>query len=170
MYLNFGFGQDLVAGYEYLLSHFPEIDSTRTAALGECLINFIPCSRYATQKETSPFLLGFKGASYGGYMVNWLMGHNESPLNFKAFVSHDGIYNTVSAWSGTDELYFPEHDLGGTPMRNRTMYEKWSPSNFVERWKTPCLVIHSRLDCRLFSLLSLFSKGGSKLRFGFDRR
>lgn len=114
--------KDLVAGYEYLLKTFPEIDSSRTAALG---------------------------ASYGGYMVNWIMGHNEPPLKFKAFVTHDGIFNTLSAYYSTEELYFPEHDLGGTPVNNREGYEKWNPMNFVSNWKTPCLVIHSRKDYRL---------------------
>jgi len=114
--------KDLVAGYEYLLKTFPEIDESRTAACG---------------------------ASYGGYMVNWLMGHNEAPLNFRAFVSHDGIFNTVACAYSTEELYFPEHDNGGTPVQSREVYEKYNPMNFVQNWKTPCLVIHSRKDYRL---------------------
>jgi dipeptidyl aminopeptidase/acylaminoacyl peptidase len=80
-------------------------------------------------------------------MVNWMMGHNESPLDFKAFVSHDGIFNTLQTAYSTDELYFPEHDHGGTPVQKREEYEKFNPLNFVGKWKTPCLVIHSRKDC-----------------------
>jgi dipeptidyl aminopeptidase/acylaminoacyl peptidase len=85
-------------------------------------------------------------------MVNWLMGHNHSPLDFRAFVSHDGIFNTVQCAYSTEELYFPEHDNGGTPVQNRAVYEKFNPMNFVGDWKTPCLVIHSRKDCMPHSL------------------
>lgn len=77
------------------------------------------------------------------------MGHNEAPLNFRAFVSHDGIFNTVACAYSTEELYFPEHDNGGTPVQSREVYEKYNPMNFVQNWKTPCLVIHSRKDCKL---------------------
>ncbi|KAI0878949.1 prolyl oligopeptidase [Hypoxylon argillaceum] len=87
------------------------------------------------------------GASYGGFMINWIQGH---PLGrkFKALVCHDGIFNTLGDWS-TEELFFVIHDMGGTPWENRDLYEKWDPSAFVGEWATPQLVIHSELDYRL---------------------
>ncbi|KAI1431706.1 prolyl oligopeptidase [Xylaria sp. CBS 124048] len=90
------------------------------------------------------------GASYGGYMINWIQGH---PLGrkFKALVCHDGIFCTLSDWA-TEELFFVLHDMGGSPWESaaqRALYEKWDPSAFVGAWATPELVIHSELDYRL---------------------
>lgn len=88
------------------------------------------------------------GASYGGYMANWMQGHNDA-TGFKALVCHNGILNTSATWYSGDELYFPEHDLGGTPWEVPANYEKWSPHNHVRNWKTPELIIHSGRDYRL---------------------
>ncbi|KAI1260986.1 prolyl oligopeptidase [Xylariaceae sp. FL1019] len=87
------------------------------------------------------------GASYGGYMINWIQGH---PLGrkFKALVCHDGIFSTLADWA-TEELFFVMHDMGGVPWENRELYQKWDPSAFVANWATPQLVIHSELDYRL---------------------
>ncbi|KAK8089580.1 prolyl oligopeptidase [Apiospora hydei] len=87
------------------------------------------------------------GASYGGYMVNWIQGH---PLGrkFKALVCHDGIFSTMNDWS-TEELFFVIHDMGGTIWDNRAMYEKWDPARFTGEWATPQLIIHGELDYRL---------------------
>ncbi|KAI0164934.1 prolyl oligopeptidase [Xylariaceae sp. FL1272] len=87
------------------------------------------------------------GASYGGYMINWIQGH---PLGrkFKALVCHDGIFSTLADWA-TEELFFVLHDMGGAPWENRELYQKWDPSAFVANWATPQLVIHSELDYRL---------------------
>ncbi|KAI1813268.1 prolyl oligopeptidase [Poronia punctata] len=87
------------------------------------------------------------GASYGGYMINWIQGH---PLGrkFKALVCHDGIFSTLADWA-TEELFFVIHDMGGTPWENRALFEKWDPSAHVGEWKTPQLIIHSELDYRL---------------------
>ncbi|KAK4136726.1 hypothetical protein BT67DRAFT_448039 [Trichocladium antarcticum] len=87
------------------------------------------------------------GASYGGYMINWIQGH---PLgrNFKALVCHDGVFSTLNQWC-TEELFFPIHDFEGTLMENRAAYEKWDPAKFVSEWATPQLIIHSELDYRL---------------------
>ncbi|KAI8965948.1 dipeptidyl peptidase [Daldinia sp. FL1419] len=87
------------------------------------------------------------GASYGGYMINWIQGH---PLGrkFKALVCHDGIFSTMSNWS-TEELFFPSHDFGGTLWENRDGYARWDPAAFAANWATPQLVIHSELDYRL---------------------
>jgi dipeptidyl aminopeptidase/acylaminoacyl peptidase len=86
------------------------------------------------------------GASYGGYMVYWIAGHTS---RFKCLVAHDGVFNLVSMAGSTEELWFVNWDLGGTPYANRAMYEKWSPLNFVKNWKTPILIVHSQLDYRV---------------------
>jgi dipeptidyl aminopeptidase/acylaminoacyl peptidase len=90
--------------------------------------------------------LGAIGGSYGGYMINWIEGHTNS---FKALVSHAGVFNLDSMYGATEELWFPEWDLMGTPWTNPTMYERWSPHNFVNNFRTPCLVIHGELDYRV---------------------
>jgi dipeptidyl aminopeptidase/acylaminoacyl peptidase len=86
------------------------------------------------------------GGSYGGYMVYWLAGHTN---RFQALVAHDGVFNPVSMAGTTEELWFVDWEFGGTPYANRALYEKWSPWNFVENWKTPILIVHSQLDYRV---------------------
>jgi len=86
------------------------------------------------------------GASYGGYMINWILGHNN---RFKCLVSHDGMFNTESAYGTTEELWFPEWEFGDTPWANREGYRKWSPHLFAAQFKTPTLVVHGQLDYRL---------------------
>lgn len=94
--------------------------------------------------------IGAAGASYGGYMVNWIEGHNNDPrAHFKVLVSHAGVYNLTSMYGGTEELWFPEWEFKGTPWTNKAMYERWSPHNFVANFKTPILVIHGELDYRV---------------------
>ena len=90
--------------------------------------------------------MGAAGASYGGYMIYWLAGHTD---RFKVLVDHDGVFDPVSMYGSTDELWFPQWEFGGTPYDNRALYEKWSPLNFVQHWKTPMLIVHSQLDYRL---------------------
>ncbi|CAG8975482.1 hypothetical protein HYALB_00004800, partial [Hymenoscyphus albidus] len=111
---------DLVAGFEHIESNFSYIDTTRAVALG---------------------------ASYGGYMVNWIQGH---PLGrkFKALVTHDGVFSTLNQYS-SEELFFPHHDFGGTLWENREGYEKWDPAQHLKEWATPHLIIHNELDYRL---------------------
>ena len=112
---------DLMNGVEYAIKTFSFIDNNRIAAAG---------------------------ASYGGYMINWIEGHNDKGI-FKTLVSHDGVFNTVSAAGTTEELWFDEWEFKGTTWDNRESYEKFSPSNFVKNFKTPMLLIHSQLDYRL---------------------
>ncbi|KAH8194578.1 hypothetical protein TruAng_011247 [Truncatella angustata] len=112
--------QDLEKGFEYIQSNLSYVDTDRAVALG---------------------------ASYGGYMINWIQGH---PLGrkFKALVCHDGVFSTMSDWS-TEELFFTIHDMGGTLWENREGYEKWDPARYAGEWATPQLIIHSELDYRL---------------------
>ncbi len=86
------------------------------------------------------------GGSYGGYMVNWLLGHTN---RFKALVSHAGVYDLRSEAGTTEELWFPKWEFRGFPWENPTMYDKWSPSSFVVNFRTPTLVTHGELDFRV---------------------
>jgi dipeptidyl aminopeptidase/acylaminoacyl peptidase len=90
--------------------------------------------------------MGAAGASYGGYMIYWLAGHSD---RFKTLVAHDGVFDLLSMYGSTEELWFVEWELGGTPYANRALYEKWSPLNFAQHWKTPMLIVHSQLDYRV---------------------
>ncbi|HEU4417273.1 MAG TPA: S9 family peptidase [Candidatus Angelobacter sp.] len=110
---------DLMNGLDYAEKTFPFIDKDRECALG---------------------------ASYGGYMINWILGHT---TRFKCLVSHDGMFNTESAYGSTEELWFPEWEFGDTPWTNREGYRKWSPHLFAAQFKTPTLVVHGQLDYRL---------------------
>jgi dipeptidyl aminopeptidase/acylaminoacyl peptidase len=111
--------EDLMKGLDYAEEHYAFIDKTRECALG---------------------------ASYGGYMINWILGHTD---RFKCLVSHDGMFNTFSAWGTTEELWFNNWEFQGTPYTNHDMYNKWSPRNSAKNFKTPTLVIHGQRDYRL---------------------
>jgi dipeptidyl aminopeptidase/acylaminoacyl peptidase len=86
------------------------------------------------------------GGSYGGYMVNWMLGHTD---RFQAFVSHAGVYDLRSMFGATEELWFPMWEFRGAPWENQQMYEQWSPSTFVKDFRTPTLVIHGQKDYRV---------------------
>jgi dipeptidyl aminopeptidase/acylaminoacyl peptidase len=86
------------------------------------------------------------GGSYGGYMVNWMLGHTS---RFKAFVSHAGVFDTRSMAGETEELWFVKAEFRGMPWDSPETYERWSPSSFVREFKTPTLVIHGELDYRV---------------------
>ena len=94
--------------------------------------------------------VGAAGASYGGYMVNWILGHNNDPrFRYKVLVSHDGVYNLESMYATTEELWFPEWEFKGTPWTNPAQYSRWSPHKFVNNFNTPILIIHGELDYRV---------------------
>ena len=86
------------------------------------------------------------GASYGGYMIDWILGHTD---RFKALVSHAGVYDLRSEAGTTEELWFPKWEFQGFPWENPELYEKWSPSSYVKNFKTPTLVTHGELDYRV---------------------
>jgi len=111
--------EDLMKGLDYAENTYPFIDKNRECALG---------------------------ASYGGYMANWILGHTD---RFKCIVSHDGMFNAESAWGTTEELWFNNWEFKGTPYDNRASYEKWSPHQYAKNFKTPTLVIHGQRDYRL---------------------
>ena len=106
------------------------------------------------QVAALPFIdrerIGAAGGSYGGYMANWIAGHNDDPrVKFKALVSHAGVFNLSSMYGATEELWFTEWEFKGTPWTNPDMYSKWSPHLFVKNFKTPMLVVHGELDYRV---------------------
>jgi dipeptidyl aminopeptidase/acylaminoacyl peptidase len=111
--------EDLMKGLDYAEQTYPFIDKTRECALG---------------------------ASYGGYAINWILGHTD---RFKCLVSHDGMFNAESAWGSTEELWFNNWEFKGTPYDNRESYVKWSPHQYAKNFKTPTLVIHGQRDYRL---------------------
>lgn len=89
--------------------------------------------------------MGAMGWSYGGYMIMWLEGHTD---RFKALASMMGVYNLTAMYGATEELWFPEWDLGGTPWTS-DLYQQFSPNNHVPQFKTPCLVITGERDYRV---------------------
>lgn len=114
--------RDLMTGLDYVLQEYDFIDDSRIAAAG---------------------------ASYGGFMVNWIATHTD---RFDALVSHAGVYDQRSMYGATEELWFPEWEFGGTSYENPELYEKWSPSYYVDnfnKYKTPTLVIHGQHDYRV---------------------
>ena len=116
---------DLMEGLDYAEQHYPFIDKTRECALG---------------------------ASYGGYMANWVLGHTN---RFKCIVSHDGMFNPESAYGTTEELWFNEWEFKGKPWDyygkpdSENPFRKWSPAMLAKNFHTPTLVIHGQLDYRL---------------------
>lgn len=111
--------EDIMKGLDYLLANHPFLDKTK---------------------------VGAAGASYGGYMIDWIEGHTD---RFKVLVSHDGVFDLRSMYGATEELWFPEWEQQGTPWTNPEQYTKWSPSHYVQNFKTPCLVIHGERDYRV---------------------
>ncbi len=120
---------DLMRGLDHAEARYPFIDKSRECALG---------------------------ASYGGYMADWVLGHTN---RFVCIVTHDGMFDPEAFYGSTDELWFPEWEFRGTPWRgmgssagsrqDRSLYRRWSPMLFAANFKTPTLIIHSQLDYRL---------------------
>ncbi len=112
--------EDLQKGLAAALKRYPWMDADRVGALG---------------------------ASFGGYMINWIAGNWSE--RFRCLVNHDGNLDERMAYFDTEELWFPEWDHAGMPWDNAGGYEKHNPVNYVGNWKTPMLVIHGALDFRV---------------------
>ena len=111
---------------------------------------------WAAAQEKYDFLDGDRacalGASYGGYMINWLAGNwfdRQGNAPFKCLVNHDGVFDTRSMGYVTEELWFTEWENGGTPYDNPKAYEKFNPVNHVSKWKVPMLVVQGEKDYRV---------------------
>jgi dipeptidyl aminopeptidase/acylaminoacyl peptidase len=106
---------------------------------------------WAAAQQKYPFLDAGRacalGASYGGYMVNWIAG--AWPDGFACLVNHCGILDNRSMYYTTEELWFPEWEMGGPQFENPDGYELHNPLNKVAGWRTPMLVIHGANDFRV---------------------
>jgi len=114
--------QDLIKGVDHVLEKYPFVDGNRLAAAG---------------------------GSYGGYMIDWMATHTG---RFQAFISHAGVYDKEGMYGATEELWFEEHDMAGTPWTHAESYQKWSPSTYageLGKFKTPTLVICGEQDYRV---------------------
>ena len=124
-----------------------------------------------TYMEKQPYVDAAKmaaaGASYGGYMMNWLNGHTDK---FKTLICHDGVYNFYSMYGVTEETWFDEWEHG-IPWETQD-FDKYSPHKYAQNFKTPTLIIHNELDFRVpvgegFSLFTTLQRKGipSKLLY-----
>jgi dipeptidyl aminopeptidase/acylaminoacyl peptidase len=119
--------RDLKNGLNYMLKQYSYLDGDRVAALG---------------------------ASYGGFMCNWIAGHNirddgsNKPI-FSVIVTHDGMFDIRGFYYMTEELWFIEHDMEGIPWINPQNYEQWNPANYIQNWNTPHMIIHGGHDFRI---------------------
>jgi dipeptidyl aminopeptidase/acylaminoacyl peptidase len=111
---------DFVKGWNYIKENLTYVDTDRAIALG---------------------------ASYGGYMVNWIQG-NDLGRKFKALFTHDGTFSTLAQYA-SEELWFMQHDFNGTLWDNYDNYERWNPANHTDQWATPHLIVHNERDYRL---------------------
>ncbi|WP_454262190.1 prolyl oligopeptidase family serine peptidase [Pseudoxanthomonas mexicana] len=106
---------------------------------------------WAAARQKYAFLDGGKacalGASYGGYMINWIAGNWNEP--WKCLVNHDGVFDTRSMGYVTEELWFTEWENGGTPFDKPENYEKFNPVNHVAKWRVPMLVVQGEKDYRV---------------------
>jgi dipeptidyl aminopeptidase/acylaminoacyl peptidase len=114
--------EDLQKGLAYATANDPQLDANNACALG---------------------------ASYGGYMVNWIAG--QWPNGFKCLVQHDGIFDSRAMAYETEELWFTEWEVGGPyfDAAAREVTERWNPVHHVDKWKTPMLVVTGEKDFRV---------------------
>jgi dipeptidyl aminopeptidase/acylaminoacyl peptidase len=151
---------DLMRGLDYAEAHFPFIDKTRECALG---------------------------ASYGGYMADWVLTHTN---RFQCIVTHDGMFDAESAYGSTEEMWFNEWEFRRSPATGATAWDpqpaqpwrysslpaeqdpfrKWSPLRYIQNAKTPTLIIHSQKDYRLdvsqgFELFTALQRRGVPSKF-----
>lgn len=120
---------------------------------GQCMQDYLSAiDDIAREPWVDADRLGAVGASFGGYSVYWLAGNHEK--RFKAFISHDGIFNTQQQYVETEEMWFPNWDMGQAPWYKdskgkRAKVFETSPHLYVDRWDTPILCIHGQKDFRI---------------------
>jgi dipeptidyl aminopeptidase/acylaminoacyl peptidase len=111
--------EDLMAGVDAVIAEYGFVDAGRLAVVG---------------------------GSFGGYSTNWIIGHTD---RFKAAVSHAGLFNLMSFFGATEELFYATWDMGDAPWDDPELFDKWSPHNHAESFSTPTLVTHGELDYRV---------------------
>ena len=124
--------EDLITGMKYVINEYSFVDPNNLFAAG---------------------------GSYGGYMINWIEGHNNDPeIKFKALANHDGAFSVISKFYSTDELWFqksefcPAEKIGCNPFDNeeiRAGFERNNPEEFVKNWETPMIIMHGGKDYRV---------------------
>lgn len=117
--------EDLQKGWAHALKQYPFLDGDRACALG---------------------------ASYGGYMINWLAGNwfdAQGNAPFKCLVNHNGVFDTRSMGLVTEELWFSEWEFGGTVHDKPEGYERFNPARHIAKWKTPTMVVSGQNDFRV---------------------
>jgi dipeptidyl aminopeptidase/acylaminoacyl peptidase len=134
---------DLQKGLDAALARYDWLDGTRACSLG---------------------------ASYGGFMQNWIAGN--WPDRFKCIVNHAGIFDQRTMYYTTEELWFTEWENGGPYYANPQVHEKFNPADHVTKWKTPMLVIHGALDYRVpysqgLATFTALQRQGVESRFVF---
>ena len=112
--------EDLQLGLDYALAQDAQLDGDRICALG---------------------------ASYGGYMMNWIAGN--WPDRFDCLINHNGLFDMRGFYYSTEELWFPRWDMGGSYAEAADVYEKWNPVNHIDKWQTPMLVVLGLKDYRV---------------------
>jgi dipeptidyl aminopeptidase/acylaminoacyl peptidase len=131
-----GYGQAFVDAVNWDWGGIPYDDIMRT-------VDYVSKLAYVNKDR-----MGAAGASYGGYMIDWILGHTD---RFKVLVSHAGVYDLRSMAGTTEELWFPKWEFQGMPWDSPEIYERWSPSNpnYVKNFKTPTLVTQGEIDYRV---------------------
>ena len=120
---------------------------------GQCMQDYLSAiDDIANEPYVDRERLGAVGASFGGFSVYWLAGNHNK--RFKAFIAHDGIYNTQQQYTETEELWFANWDMGAAPWHKNAEGQqqkvfRTSPHLYVDRWDTPILCIHGQKDFRI---------------------
>ena len=139
---------------------------------GLCMKDYMAATDYFAQMpQIDAERIGACGASFGGYSIYWLAGHNENH-RFKAFLAHNGMFNFEQQCLETEELWFTNWDLGGPYwVKNAKTAHSYanSPHLFVDRWNTPICVVHSEFDFRIVASQGMAAYNAAKIR-GLDAR
>lgn len=140
---------------------------------GLCMRDYMTATDYFADnmKQIDKERIGACGASFGGFSIYWLAGHNEN-RRFKVFLAHNGMFNFEQQSLETEELWFTNWDLGGpywakTPQTIKSYSN--SPHLFVDKWNTPICVVHSEFDFRIVASQGMAAYNAAKLR-GLDAR
>ncbi len=133
---------------------------------GQCMKDLLSAiDDICTEPYVDKDRLGCVGASFGGYSVYWLAGHHEG--RFKCFIAHDGIFNLEQQYVETEEMWFPQWDLGGPYWEKNKVTESTyatSPHLFADKWDTPILCIHGEKDYRILYSQAVSAFQAARLR------